>query len=94
MDIIRLEDGRAAEIVEEWTETVGWNGRNNIGRYSRDQWSGADLGLTRTGCWVLMHRSARQGSRPWNEEISPEQAAGWFAACGIELPEALRSVVV
>lgn len=94
METVRLVDGRAARIVRRWPETTRFDGRNSVGRYTGDQFRSANMGLTRTGRWVLIHTSDWQGERPWAEEITPSEAAGWFAACEYELPEELEEEVI
>ncbi len=92
--LVKLVDGRAAEIRQEWREPTVWNGKAKVGRYCREEYRQANLGLTESGLWVILPSSGWQGERPEPYEITAEKAAGWFAACEIELPEPLRGVVI
>jgi len=92
--VVRLQDGRAARIVESWDEPQDFNGRNYVGAYSREEFRSVHLGRSESGRWVFLPHSNWQGERPLPYEVSAAEAAGWFAACGLELPEELESVLV
>jgi len=94
MSILKLEDGRAVEVVEEWREGETWDGNNHVGRFTRSPWDITSLVRTRTGLWVIVPSSSWQGKRPQPYEISPAEAAGWFAACEIDVPEELAEEVL
>ena len=94
MTLVHLDDGRAAEIVKQWNETTYFNGSNRVGSYTHEEFRHADLGLSKTGAWVLLRSSQSQGAHDTAEEITAAEAAGWFAACSIELPDELDSAVV
>jgi hypothetical protein len=92
--IVMLDDGRAATIVTKWTEPSRWNGRNDVGAFTNDQYRRCDLGRTETGAWIMLPSSSWQGEHPLAYEVGPERAAGWFAACGIALPAELEGAAV
>lgn len=92
--IVRLGDGRAARVVESWQDGRRFDGRNNVSCYTGEEFRGADLGRTESGLWILLPWSSWQGERPSAYEVTPSQAAGWFAAQGLELPPELATAVV
>jgi hypothetical protein len=87
--IVRLEDGRGAQIVELWEETTQRLHGRIVSCYTKDESRGADLGRSKTGLWILLPWSHYQYSDPQPRVITREEAALWFAACGIDLPEEL-----
>jgi len=91
---VQLDDGRAAEIAERWNEPTVWDGKNQVGMFTREEFRQADLAQTRTGLWVIIPSSSWQGERPRPYEVDDTVAAGWFAACELELPADLESEVV
>jgi hypothetical protein len=93
-ELVRLEDGRAARIVERWGDGTEFDGRNMVSRYTGQEFRGADLGRSETGRWILLPWSSWQGESPLAREVTAEEAAGWFAAQELELPAELAEAVV
>jgi hypothetical protein len=89
-----LEDGREVYLTETWVEpSIKRRGRR-ISAYSHDEFRGAFLGRSEDGSWILLPWSHHQNEDPLPREISPEEAAGWFAACDIDLPEELEGYLL
>lgn len=91
--IVKLSDGRGARIAKRWEEPRRFDGRAHVGAYTGEEFRHADIGRTASGAWVILPDSQWQGERPEPYEVEPAEAAGWFAACGLELPAELEEVL-
>lgn len=85
----RMQDGTVVDTdraSEQWPARYEWDGSNQINVHTRTQWEDQHLYRSRRGRFWLKHTSAWQGSTPWAEWLSPEQAAAWLSLNGDEIP--------
>lgn len=89
----RMEDGTVVDTDKakaKYTSASDWDGRNNINRPTRDQWTDQTLYRSRKSRWYIVHTSCWQGALPYATWISPEEAAAWLALNDHEIPEELN----
>lgn len=76
--------------TKSWDEDTTFDGHNNISVPTGSQWNHETLYRSRRGLYYIVHTSQWQGSRPYAEWVSPEQAAVWLLTNGHEVPEDLK----
>jgi len=76
-----------------WDEGTRWDGRNHISLATGSQWDHEELYRSRRGRYYLIHTSQWQGSTPYAEWVSPQEAARWLAINqpDLELPADLAA---
>lgn len=84
-----MEDGTVVDTdraTQYWTERTDFDGRNYVGRITRDQGRGQTLYRTRRRRYWLEHHSVWPGEQGWAEWLSPERAAAWLDRNEYEIP--------
>jgi hypothetical protein len=92
----RMEDGTVVDTLHataSWQDREDWDGRNWISRATGSQWTNQKLYRSRKGRYYIEHTSQWQGSRPYAEWVSPQEAAEWLLLMEEEIPEDLRPYV-
>jgi hypothetical protein len=74
------------ETADSWDESCIWDGRNQISNATGSQWDHQRLYRTKTGRWIINGWSQWEGSLETWTEISPVDAAMWFARNGHAAP--------
>jgi len=89
----RMEDGTVvdtANATARYSDQIDFDGRNQIHRTTKDQWTGQTLYRSRKGRYYIEHWSQWQGSTPYCTWVSPEEAAAWLLLNDHEIPTELK----
>lgn len=74
------------DAATPFDESDYFDGRNRISTATGSQWEHETLYLTRTGVYVLHHRSQWQGSHDTWMRVDAAAAADWLVRNGHEAP--------
>lgn len=75
------------KATKVWEEATRWDGRNHISVPTGSQWEHETLYRSRKGRYYLVRQSQWQGSTPYAEWVSEQEAARWLAQCDYDPAE-------
>lgn len=95
MSRFRMSDGTVVDTDNRsahWFEATRFDGSNQISVNTGSQWLHQELFRSRKGRYYIEHSSQWQGSTPYAEWVSNEEAARWLILNDEELPEDLKAL--